>query len=262
MPPARSAVDSGVDSCDDQRLSRTASFSLDLSPRKVLRWVLAAAAVLTATSVAGQVLVREAPSVPLAGGIAHRLHVDSEQSLPTIFSVLLIGAVAALLASIAVLHRRTGSRDSWYWATAAALALLLALDEYLSLHEQLVEPVRAALGSGPAGLLHYAWVVPGVGAVLVTSVVFMPFLRRLPTRLRHLVLVSGSLYLAGALCMESVGGALENAAGDRGSYGYVAATTLEETLEVLGVAVLLYALLEHVANAFDAVTVRAGLRHR
>lgn len=239
---------------------RTASLSLDLSPRTVLRRLLAAVAVLTAASVAGQVLLREAPSVPLAEGIAHTLYVDSEQSLPTIFAVFLITAAAALLVAIAVLHRRTGSRDTWYWATAAALALLLALDEYLSLHEQAIDPLRAVLGSGPGGLLHYAWVVPGVLAVTVTTVVFVPFLRRLPVRLRGLVLLSGGLYLAGALGMEALGGAIESAAGDRGGYLYVAATTVEETLELLAVAVLLYALLDHLSNAFDALTVRAGLQ--
>lgn len=228
----------------------------------MLRRLLIAVGVLTVASLAGQVLLREAPGLPLVGGIAHSVYVDSEQSLPTLFAVSLLAAAAAMLAGVAVLHRRTDSRDAWYWATAAVLALLLALDEYLSLHEQLIEPLRAVLGSGPGGLLHYAWVVPGVVAVVVTTAVFVPFLRRLPRRLRGLVLLSGGLYLLGAIGAEMVGGAIESSAGDRAGYAYVAATTLEETLEMVAVVLLLYALLDHLVATYDRLDVRASLRDR
>lgn len=245
---------------DEAEGDRGAILSLDLPPNTVLRRLLVAVTVLTAASVAGQVLLHEAPSLPLVGGIAHALYVDSEQSLPTVFAVFLIAVVAALLATIAALSRRTGSPDTWYWAAAAVLGTVLALDEYLSLHEQLIDPLRAVLGSGPAGLLHYAWVVPGALAVVVATLVFVPFLRRLPRRLRRLVLLSGGLYVLGAIGMEIVGGAIENATGDRGSYLYLAATTFEETLEVVAVAVLLFALLDHLAAVYGTFTVTARVQ--
>lgn len=239
---------------------RVAGFSLDLSPRTVLRWLCAAVVVLVVASVAGQVLLRELPGLPLVGGLAHALYVDSEQSLPTIFAVLLLLSAAGLLAVVAALYCRTDAEDVRYWWTTAVLVLLLTLDEYLSLHEQLIDPMRDLLGA--SGPFYYAWIVPGAIAVVIVVAVFVPFLGRLPRRLRMRILVSGGLFLSGAIGVEMVGGAIESAAGDRNSYAYIASTTVEESLEMVAVVFLIYALLDHLATSFDALSVNARLHER
>ena len=258
---ARSARSAGTGSSDTTRDDPTATaFDVLVSPRTVLRVLLGAVAGLTAMSVAGQVLLREAPGLPLRGGLAHALYVDSEQSLPTLFAVLLILAAALLMSLIAAAHRRLRSRDTWCWASASGLAFLLALDEYLSLHEQLIEPLRELLGGDEApALLYYAWVVPGVVAVAVVTAVFVPFLRRLPERSRKQFLLSAALYLSGAIGMEMVGGAIDSSAGDREGYAYVAVTTAEEALEMVAVALLLYALLDYVSRNLGALRLRAAV---
>lgn len=235
------------------------TFVVDVAPRRLLRWLLGVIATLLVASLLGQVLLREAPDFPFRGGLAHALYVDSEQSLPTIFAVAMMAAAAGLLAVVAVSASRAGAPDRRYWIAAAALVGVATLDEYLSLHEQLIEPMRDLLGEGASGVLHFAWVVPAVPFVALLAMLFGRFLLRLPTATRRCFLAAAVLFVAGALGMEMVGGAIEAAAGDRDGYAYLAATTVEEGLELVAVAILLYGLVNHIVTELGGAEVRVAM---
>jgi hypothetical protein len=84
-----------------------------------------------------------------------------------------------------------------------------------------------------------------VAAVPLVVVAFVPFLRRLPSSTRHRLLGAGLLFVTGAMGFEMLSALF---ALDAASLPYVLVATAEEMLEMLGVAVLVYALLVYLAE--------------
>jgi hypothetical protein len=153
------------------------------------------------------------------------------------------------------LHRAEGDRYGRHWAGLALVFLFLALDEAAAVHEQLIDPVRDALGTG--GALLHAWIVPYGIALGLLLVGYVPFLRSLPRRTFRLMLLSGAIYVGGAIGMEMVGGYAWDRHPVRG-VPIIAIMALEETLEMVGLAIFAYALLDYVARHFPAFGVRIG----
>jgi len=168
-----------------------------------------------------------------------QLWLDVEHSLPAWYSSVLMLAIAAMLALIAGLRRREGNRDAPRWSLLALVFLAMAVDEAVSFHEVLIDPVRTLAGAG--GLFHFAWVIPGALGVLALGLYFLPFLLRLPRRTGWLFAAAGLVYVGGALGMEMVGGAMAEAFGIA-SPPYIAAFVVEEGLELAGLTAFLLAL--------------------
>ncbi|MDH3421968.1 MAG: hypothetical protein OEN00_03190, partial [Gemmatimonadota bacterium] len=87
------------------------------------------------------------------------------------------------------------------------------------------------------------WVVPGLIALAALGVIFARFVLHLPPRSRVLFVVAGTVYVLGALGMEIVGRAYLAASDDDLTYGIIA--TVEEILEMGGIVVFVYALLDY-----------------
>ena len=208
-------------------------------------------AVLVALSVAGQAYVRLGGEGPLRF-VAGKLSLDAELTVPAFVSSALLMTASGLLVVTAV-ATRAGWRSQW--AALAAVFAALSVDEALSFHEKLIEPVRGALGV--AGPLYFAWVIPGLVVVVALGLWFVPFLLRRPPWLRRLFVASGALYVGGALGMEMVGG-VQAAAGATDSWAYLATVTVEETGELAGVSLFIYALLAHLERAGTVLEVRFG----
>jgi len=109
------------------------------------------------------------------------------------------------------------------------------------------------------GIFYFRWVVFAVPICIVLFFLFRGFLRRLPDRTRRWVIAAGGLYLAGAVGMDMVGGYLvwSEAVGDVGSS---LLETIENTLELSGVTVFLFALFGHL-EAGGANGSTAGTGH-
>ncbi|WP_129339722.1 hypothetical protein [Cellulomonas endophytica] len=214
---------------------------LVVDPRAVRRVVLPVALLLAAASLGVAVLTVAGVLPERVVPFAARLRVDEERSLPTLFQVLLIAACCAVAATTARAERLRGG-PARGWRLLALVLAGLAVDESLSLHEELTDPVRRVLGT--SGALYFSWVVVAVPLVVLLAVVLLPFLRALPRRTVRALLLAGALYVGGAVGAEMVGGALFEAGGKE-TYGYVAVSTLEELLEMAGMTVLLGATAEH-----------------
>jgi hypothetical protein len=155
--------------------------------------------------------------------------------------MMLVGAL--LCAGIALGRRRDGASDVRHWAALSLIFGLLAIDEFASLHEQLTEPLRRLLDI-EGGPLLWAWVVPAIVAVTIFVVVFLPFLGRLPRSTRRGLLTSGFLFVSGAIGMEMFAATFVSI--QTTDITYVLSATVEETLEMLGIAVFLFTLLAYI----------------
>lgn len=179
---------------------------------------------------------------------------DRERSLPTFFSVLLLVLASLLLALIAVLVGKLKQPDLSKWALLSFGFLFMAFDENYAVHERLILPVRALLGDEDLGIFYFAWVVPGILLVLALGAFFLRFLWRLPAATRLTIIRAATLYLGGAIGVEMIGGAYFKMRGDDLTYAMI--TTVEESLEIAGLIVFLYALLGYIADRYGEVSFR------
>jgi hypothetical protein len=131
---------------------------------------------------------------------------------------------------------------------------LLALDEFAELHEQTIEPVRGVLDI-EGGPLWFAWVVPAVAAVALFGIAFARFLGQLPRATRRLVSAAAILFVGGAIGVDLVGASYSAVHGEL-NFTYALIATVEESLEMLGVAVLVYVLLGYVPVGLPDVLLR------
>lgn len=160
-----------------------------------------------------------------------------EQNLPTWYASAALLLVARALAD--VLGRLSPTR------TPRALRLgfhvlalgfvYLSLDEAAELHEH-----AASLYVGH-GALYFGWVVPASILVAGLGLAFVPFLRALPAEPRRAFLIAGGVYVLGAVGMELPLGAYTEQYGDQ-NLGYGLLDAVEESLELLGIALFLVAL--------------------
>jgi NADH:ubiquinone oxidoreductase subunit 6 (subunit J) len=223
-------------------------------------------------------LVLHRPVTTLTGLV----DMDLEGNMPALFSTLLFLALALLSRLQAVMEQAVQRRG---WNILAATFLFLGLDEAVGIHEK-CRPVmhrvleRYLATEGHLGWLDAAWVVPYVAAAMVLLVFLSVWMRRLAPRLRRELVLSGCVYLLGAVVLEMAGGRYMGQVDFRppsafpwlpcavyvqpgacclyADPGYVALYLAEETLEASGLVLCVGALL----RAFEArgVQVACGVQ--
>ncbi len=186
----------------------------------------------------------------LMGSLA-AFSLGAENNFPTYFSTLALFVCSALLAAIATGEARQGGNRPLSWYALSGIFLFLSMDEMMSIHERLSEPVQALVGESP--LFHYAWVLPYSVFVVIVAAAFLRFLIHLPRRTALLFVLSGALYVIGALGFETMSGYYYSGFGAL-NITYVALQTVEELLEFSGTILFLYALADYAECRFQAIS--------
>jgi hypothetical protein len=226
-----------------------------LKPSIVARVLGAAALFLVLLSTAAY-LIKFVTGHDEVFGLLSLVFLDRERNFPTMFSVLILAMVSLIAAFIAALARKHQAPDVSRWIVLSAGFLYLAFDEDLSLHERLSVPVKKLLGTH-TGLHHTFWAVPVLIVVILLGFYFLPFLKRLPARTRWTLLVAGALYVGGAIGFEFLSGNLWSGKEDL-TYAMIA--TVEESCEMAGVILCIYALLRYLADTYGEVRFLLGER--
>jgi hypothetical protein len=183
-------------------------------------------------------------------GFVPEFNLGTENNIPTYFSGLLLLSASILLGVIARLKWTVQDAFRRYWAGLAFIFAYLSVDEVASLHERLGEPIRHALDT--SGVFYYAWVIPGMGLLLLFGFVYARFFWALDARWKRLFAVSGFVYVAGGLGVELVGGWFVTQFENPG-FTNVLIVTVEEVLEMSGVALFIYTLMEYLGASVTAV---------
>lgn len=184
-----------------------------------------------------------------ANGLLALWSVDAEVSIPTWYGQSILLVAAGLLFLIA----KTVRRDKRYWYILAVVVLFASIDEGASVHELLIVPLRELL-SISAGPLYYTWVIVYGLGLLAAMLFFLRFFGRLLRKTRLLLIAALTVFLAGALGMEMIGGWIISQPDIDWQY-YALSVGLEELLEMLGVAILIYALLDYLSTHSRQVSV-------
>ena len=217
------------------------SITLRISARRALAIMAGLIGVLTAASTAavGALALFHWPEGSLGHETVKMFWLDSERNLPTLYQSLALGLSAALMFVLARVSPSLQPVDRTRWKVLGGVFAFLALDENLRFHETIGD--TSSFTFGAVGLAIY------VPVVALLGLWWVPLLRRLDRRLRGLLLAAAALYLGGAAGVESAGQLYAAVAG-KATPLYAALATIEEILEMAGVAVLVYALLEHLAR--------------
>lgn len=223
---------------------------LKLDPKKILVALFALVVFLVLANTAGGLYVyffapEDTP------WIVQLFHLDRENNIPSFYSAVALLIAAALLTVIAVLKR--GDRFRAHWAGLALIFLYIGIDESVSLHEKLMPVVRNTLDA--SGFLYFAWVIPYSVMLVVFLVAYAKFVFHLPKRSRLLFVLSGTIYVTGALGFELIGGYFFEICGDH-CFKYQVFMTIEETLEMVGVALFIFALTDYLEKEFAGLQIR------
>ncbi len=173
-------------------------------------------------------------------------NMDKELNLPTLFSCILLLVCAALISLVRKKLITTNNSIANKWKALKLVFIFLALDEALQIHELFIIP---SLKPNLPAILTIVWVIPYGLLTFFAMIYFLPLILSLPARIKYLILSSGLIYLSGALGLEMIGSYLVRTGDIRLhgiSYGLI--STLEETLEILGLIMFAQALMILVFN--------------
>jgi hypothetical protein len=218
--------------------------TLTLSPGAVLKTLALITLALCLVGAATIPIAVAAAKQDLPAALRYRLFMlDEERALPTWFSTMLLAANMLLLAVNAAAARRRGERDGIMWLILAGIFAFLSFDEMVSIHETVGASLKARFQLD--GFLRFAWVIPGAAFAVLVGLGFAGFLRRLLRQTALLFVLSGMIYISGALITEAVEAFVVSTLG-RG-YLYFSMVVFEEGMEMLGQSVFCFALLQHLS---------------
>jgi hypothetical protein len=198
--------------------------------------------------------------------------VDKEANFPTWYSSAALLLSAGLLALVAVQNQNPSltlpihgegikGRGGWYWWGMAIIFMLLSIDESVSLHERTMAPiynilkVRGVIDSAIGEFLTYPWIILGAAFVLLFVIAYGRFLLRLPTRTRWLFIIGGALFVAGAMGMELIDSYFAQRYGHENTFSHLSGI-FEESLEMFGVIVFAYGVLDYLRQNAAVIQVR------
>jgi hypothetical protein len=89
------------------------------------------------------------------------------------------------------------------------------------------------------------------------GLVYVPFLKRLPKQTRNLFMAAGVIYVGGAVGCEMIGALIVERSG-LWSPAFALEVLVEETLEMSGIALFIYAITSYIQSEFPGMSVRAS----
>lgn len=212
---------------------------LHIRAKRFAVWLIIAAILLVIAHIAGAI------SSYIYGhsnvfGLVPTFDLNVENNVPTFFSAFILVLSAVLLY---VIGGQSATVDgAAYWRWLAVLFLYLAIDEDASLHELWMDPLRDNFDL--TGFLHFAWIIPYGLAVLVVGLLYLRFVWSLPKRTRWLFIAAGSIYIGGAMGLEAIGGWYFSRHDEIYDLPYSLIVATEEFMEMSGVILFIYALLD------------------
>lgn len=180
---------------------------------------------------------------PAINSLLSLFYLDKEYNIPTYWTSLLLLSASLLLTYIFIQQYLLKEKYRYAWAVLAGIFLLMSMDEYMALHERMIEPLRSFFDAG--SLFYFTWVIPAIIAVVITGLLFLRFFLSLRPPIRKMFFLAGIIYLGGVLGVEMFSGYVTHTYGQR-SLHYPLTTTVEETLEMFGAAYFIYALLTYI----------------
>jgi hypothetical protein len=225
--------------------------SFELDAGKVARRLSLVVLALVASHITAQVLVT-CCSVPRGNRGVTLFDLNQENNFPSLYSGAALLLASGFLAVTAAAERRR-NRPAAAWNVLSAVFVLLAADEWLSLHERVGSHMKRLVEA--SGAFHHPWVIPVGLLTAALGLLYIPFLLRLPRRTRILFVVSGLIFVGAAAGLEMVGGLIIDRWGGE-SLAHAVEVLVEESMEMFGVVFFIYSIISYIQTEFPGYTLR------
>ena len=161
--------------------------------------------------------------------------VDEEDSIPTWYSTSALLLASVLLFIISRRKQADRAPWLWYWYGLSVAFAALSLDEIAGFHETL------------NSMIDFSWAIPGGIAAIIFGLMYLRFLWHLPTKTRWLFVVSGCVFVGGAVGVEMSTDWYDDE-GLLNTLAYNLWNAVEEGMEMGGVVLFIHALLGYMGS--------------
>jgi hypothetical protein len=229
---------------------RSMRVEFTLKPRTIGLILAIISAYLAVQSIFGEymqatVLNTKLDSIPAL--LLDDFSVNAESTIPSWYSAAILLIAGALLGLIAIAKYRSHAPYRSYWLVLAIIFVYLSIDEGAAVHEIFSDPVHNALHT--SGFLEFGWQLAVAPLLMIFGLLYLRFILHLPPRIRTLMIVSGLIYVGGAFLGDAVqANQLSLEGGAQLSLLYLAIGTVEELMEMLGIALFIYTLLVYMTE--------------
>jgi hypothetical protein len=251
--PATSITDEPAAAVAGATPAPSAAFTFRIEIVRVARWLAGVIAVLAIVSLAEQYVIHILGRADLEEYLI-AVDVDAEANIPTWYSAAALFACSVLLAAITARVNRERGPFVDHWAWLSAIFGFLSIDELAQLHEHLGHLHEMWHTSG---VFYFAWVIPAMVFVAAVGLAYAKFLAHLPPVTRRRFIVAAIIYVGGAVGVEALGGWRAETYG-MNNMTHSCIATVEEVMEMTGVALFLVALLKVLSREQPALGVRFG----
>ena len=217
---------------------------LDISPNRITKVLALAALCLTLAGVAIELIPYYSGHDNLFG-LVRQFDLNGEANVPACYSSFALLLCSVLLATIASAKKVNGDNYAIHWKAMSIIFLFLAIDESAQIHEMITVQVRNS-GFRPSGFFYYSWVIPYGIFVIIFGLSYLRFLAHLPAKTRWLFIIAGAIYVGGALGMEGAAGFHRTLYWQK-DIVHKMMTVVEESLEMTGIVVFIYALTSYMS---------------
>ncbi len=224
-------------------MNKQSELMTSTEPKKVLMFFLKVISVLLIVNLLG-IISNFGLGHGHLFGLIPLTNFDTESNIPTLYSFLTLLIAAILLVIIGFREKKINHNWS-SWIFLALVFLYLAIDEGSAYHEKWIEVIRTTLDT--TGIFYFAWVIPYAILGIVLLLTYLRFIMALPARTRKLFILAGSIFVSGAIGFEMLSGIIA-ASYNTNTIFYALLTTGEELLEMIGIALFNYALLDYHVN--------------
>ncbi|MDF1739907.1 MAG: hypothetical protein P1U86_12170 [Verrucomicrobiales bacterium] len=182
---------------------------------------------------------------PNALGIVPVFHFDREANLPTLFSGFQLACAGLCAFGISKFERSKSGGSPRHWFIIGCILLFIGIDDMAHLHENLDTIIMSRVET--SGLIHWPWVIPYSILALIVAGYFLPFFLKLPSHLKFYFALSAGMFVTGAIGLEMFAARHAQKFGEE-TTTYAIFMTIEESLEMLSITLLLYGLLSHMVK--------------
>lgn len=215
----------------------TKTISLSINYKRIIKIELIIVASLLLLNLLQQFLIYQ--------GILPKLitfiDLNEENNFPSFFSGmnLIFTGLIVLLISLC-----NDKKNKFYkhWFFISFVFFFLGTDELASIHERIGRYTSIFLGVEDT-IGGFIWVLPFSILLLILAYFYLPFLLHLPFTYKKLLIIASIVFVGGGMVMESIGSTLVEV-----SVYYPLEYIIEETMEMLGVIIFLYAFFKYLKS--------------
>ena len=187
-------------------------------------------------------------------GLIPLFNLNEEKNIPTFYSTITLFISSCLCYFIALACKKQKDKEIYYWIFLAVILLFISIDEFICFHEYINKQLHNSLNT--SGLLYFAWVIPYGILVIIICLIYYRFFKNLTAKIKRLFITALVLFVMGAIGIEMIWGAFIEIQIANKATLFAFLTTLEESMEMFGVLILIYALISYINIKYDNPCIR------